>query len=178
MANRMIFFGIIALFGMGGSALTHVNRVPQKQDLAGPKAAAVMAKAPNEVRNYRKGDAVIAAARRRGQETLPRFRELCHPFVRGVCSVKFPLTQNGRTEHIWLQVDKVGKDSFTGRLANKPVNGSKYRLGQQMTVAADDVEDWMLRTAGQEIYGNYTLRAMLKDMPKDEASVFRKMLRD
>ncbi len=42
-------------------------------------------------------------------------------------------------------------------LANTPVNGTKYKLGQAMTVASNDVEDWMVRTSDQ-IYGGYTAR--------------------
>ena len=46
-----------------------------------------------------------------------------------------------------------------------------------MGVAEADVEDWMINT-GELMYGGYTVRTMLKDMPKEEADKYRPMFRD
>ena len=95
----------------------------------------------------------------------------------GTATVKFPLTQNGETEHIWMQLTGYSDGIFTGLLANDPVNGAKYKMGDAMKVAKADVEDWMINT-GELMYGGYTVRAMLKDMPKDQADKYRAMFRD
>jgi uncharacterized protein YegJ (DUF2314 family) len=96
----------------------------------------------------------------------------------GTYTVKFPLRQNGHTEHIWLQVaDMKGDSAFIGRLANTPVNGSKYQIGAVMTVPIADVEDWMVRTSDQ-IYGGYTARYAIKDMPKAQQEKLAGMFRD
>jgi uncharacterized protein YegJ (DUF2314 family) len=67
--------------------------------------------------------------------------------------------------------------AFTGLLANKPVNGTKYQIGQPMTVASHDVEDWMVRTP-DAIYGGYTARYQIKDLPKPQAERLAGMFRD
>ena len=68
-------------------------------------------------------------------------------------------------------------DAFIGHLANKPVNGTKYDIGQPMTVARADVEDWMVRTK-DVIYGGYTARFQLKDVPTQQAERLAAMFRD
>jgi uncharacterized protein YegJ (DUF2314 family) len=126
---------------------------------------------------YATANEALAEARRKARDTLPRFVSLLKSGMKATFTVKFPLTQNGQTEHIWLQVADVQHDLFIGRLANEPVNGSKYKIGQFMTVARSDVEDWMVRTP-VEIYGAYTTRYALKDIPKPQAELMARMFRD
>jgi uncharacterized protein YegJ (DUF2314 family) len=126
---------------------------------------------------YHTGDKDMQSAKKTGKSTLPRFRELIAAGTAGTYTVKFPLTQNGATEHIWLQLTDYRDGRFTGRLANQPVNGTQYSMGQQMTVAEADVEDWMIR-GDDRIYGGYTVRVALKDLPKDQADLYRPMFRD
>ena len=64
-----------------------------------------------------------------------------------------------------------------GLLANKPVNGNQYRMGDKVEVAEADVEDWMVN-GPEGIYGGYTARAMLKDMPKEQAEALKAKFRD
>jgi uncharacterized protein YegJ (DUF2314 family) len=126
---------------------------------------------------YTTKNEAILAARKQARETLPRFVALRSSGMKATYTVKFPLTQNGKTEHIWLQVDDVEKNGFRGRLANEPVNGTAYRKGQTMTVANSDVEDWMVRTP-DAIYGGYSTRYQLKDMPNAQAERLAALFRD
>ena len=126
---------------------------------------------------YTTANDALAAAKQKGRETLPRFVSLMQSGMKATFTVKFPLTQNGHTEHIWLQVSDMKDGKFIGRLANKPVNGSQYKIGQVMTVASADVEDWMVRTS-DAIYGGYSTRYALKDMPKPQAEKLAGMFRD
>lgn len=119
----------------------------------------------------------IAAARSKARDTLPRFASLMKSGMKATFTVKFPLTQNGHTEHIWLQVADMKNGAFVGFLANTPVNGTEYKIGQPMTVASADVEDWMVRTS-DAIYGGYTARYQLKDLPKQQAEKLALMFRD
>jgi uncharacterized protein YegJ (DUF2314 family) len=66
---------------------------------------------------------------------------------------------------------------FIGRLANKPVNRTKDEIGQSMSVVSADVEDRMVRTT-DEIYGGYTARYQVKDLPKQQAERLARMFRD
>jgi uncharacterized protein YegJ (DUF2314 family) len=46
-----------------------------------------------------------------------------------------------------------------------------------MSVVSADVEDWMVRTT-DEIYGGYSARYPLKDLPKQQAEQLARMFRD
>ena len=126
---------------------------------------------------YTTANDALAEARRKARDTLPRFVSLMKSSMKATFTVKFPLTQNGNTEHIWLQVADMKDGAFIGLLANKPVNGTKYQIGQRMTVATSDVEDWMVRTA-DAIYGGYSARYQLKDLPKQQVEKLALMFRD
>jgi uncharacterized protein YegJ (DUF2314 family) len=126
---------------------------------------------------YSTRDAAMNAAKAMGRKSLPRFEKMWAARAPGTFSVKIPLTQNGKTEHIWMQIDGFADNLVIGRLANEPVNGTQYKMGQDMTALKSDVEDWMIRD-GDAIWGAYTARVMLASMPKDEAAVLKAMLRD
>jgi uncharacterized protein YegJ (DUF2314 family) len=126
---------------------------------------------------YTTGDAAMNAAKRKARATLPRFHELIAAGTSGTYAVKFPLTQNGATEHIWLQLTGFSNGTYTGLLADRPVNGNQYRMGDRMEVAEADVEDWMVND-GSTIYGGYTARVALKDMPKEDAARYQLMFQD
>ncbi len=127
---------------------------------------------------YTTKNAELLEARQKARETLPRFVSLLKSGMPATYTIKFPLRQNGQTEHIWLQVaDIKGDSAFIGRLANKPVNGNQYQIGQVMTVPIADVEDWMVRTS-DAIYGGYTTRHALKDMPKPQQEKLAAMFKD
>jgi uncharacterized protein YegJ (DUF2314 family) len=126
---------------------------------------------------YATANEALKAARQKARDTLPRFESLMKSGMKATFTVKFPLKQNGNIEHIWLQVAEVTNDAFIGRLANKPVNGTRYDIGHPMTVAKGDVEDWMVRTKN-EIFGGYAARYQLKDLPKQQAAQLAAMFRD
>ncbi len=133
--------------------------------------------AKKNVIGYSTEDVGLNAAKVKARATLPRFFELMAAGTDGNYTLKFPLTQNGRTEHIWMQLADIKGDVFIGILANTPVNGNKYRSGDRMEISRGEIEDWMVQT-NTALYGGYTARYAMKDMPKDEAEQFAKMFKD
>ncbi len=91
--------------------------------------------------------------------------------------MKIPLSQNGKTEHIWVQVDTITIDKITGRLANEPVVATRYKMGQSLKFTPKIVEDWMIRTS-EGIMGGYTARVAIAAMPEDQARKMRAMFID
>jgi uncharacterized protein YegJ (DUF2314 family) len=158
---------------MGGGAFSNIN--PTGKTVANSGAPQTDIK--DTVIAYSTADAAMNAAKAQGRKTLPRFEKMWADHAPGTFSVKIPLTQNGQTEHIWMQIDGFADNLVIGRLANEPVNGTKYKMGQDMTAQKSDIEDWMVRD-GDSIWGAYTARVMLASMPKDEAAALQAMLRD
>jgi uncharacterized protein YegJ (DUF2314 family) len=158
----------------GGGEQDKAIAIPAARPGADPSAPRPV---KDNVVAYSTQDKAMLAAKAEGRRTMPRFEKMWADSAPGTYSVKFPLTQNGATEHIWLQVDGFQDDMIVGRLANEPVNGAKYRRGQDMSVAKSDVEDWMVRD-GNAIWGAYSARVALADMPKAKADKMRVMFKD
>jgi uncharacterized protein YegJ (DUF2314 family) len=53
----------------------------------------------------------------------------------------------------------------------------RYRAGDPVEVARDEIEDWMINT-GDLRFGGYSVRAMLADMPARQAEALRRQFRD
>ncbi|TGV29846.1 DUF2314 domain-containing protein, partial [Mesorhizobium sp. M8A.F.Ca.ET.142.01.1.1] len=51
------------------------------------------------------------------------------------------------------------------------VDDVRSKLEMIPTVAEADVEDWMIRNGG-DVYGGYTVRQALADMPKEKAAQY------
>ena len=182
--------GAFALYMVvyGGANLTEMNTgtfstietsskgasIPEAKPGADPMAPR---KVKENVVAYHTADQAMNAAKNKARQTLPRVAKMWDNGVSGTYTVKFPLTQNGETEHIWLQVDGFSGDRIDGRLANEPVNGTKYKMGQRMQVARADVEDWMVNQ-GDAIYGGYSARVMMDQMPEDQRAQYEKLFKD
>jgi len=169
----LMFAGIHA----SNSRLEETRARAAEVNRATPKSADERRVINDNVVAYATANEALKAARRKARETLPRFVSLMKSGMKATFTVKFPLTQNGKTEHIWLQVGAMSDRAFIGQLANKPVNGTQYDIGAPMVVHMDDVEDWMVRT-NDVIYGGYTARFQLKDVPTQEAKRLAAMFRD
>jgi uncharacterized protein YegJ (DUF2314 family) len=52
---------------------------------------------------------------------------------------------------------------------------TNVKSGQKWTVKKSEISDWMFMRNGK-MYGNYTLRPLLKTMSEEEAEKFRSIL--
>jgi uncharacterized protein YegJ (DUF2314 family) len=90
-------------------------------------------------------------------------------------AVKAPIEDDGETEHFWL-TDVTFKDgTFEGTINNDPGIVDNVKIGQKWTIKKGDISDWLFMRDGK-MYGNYTMRPLLKTMPEDEAARFRSIL--
>ncbi len=78
-------------------------------------------------------------------------------------------------EHFWLS-DVVYRDGeFQGTIGNDPGIVTNVTFGQSWTIKKAEISDWMFMRGGK-MYGNYTMRPLLKTMPAEEAEQYRSML--
>lgn len=136
-----------------------------------------LAKSPANVTAARQSDPELLAARRQAIKTLPRFRELAGQLPDALAMVKFPLTDNGVTEHIWLQVVKETDQNFEGRLGNVPVNLRNFNSGDALSVPKSEIEDWMVSSHGK-LYGGYSTRVLAARSQDPRTRAIAKMLQD
>ncbi|WP_395751301.1 DUF2314 domain-containing protein [Prosthecobacter sp.] len=108
------------------------------------------------------GDAIanaIAEARRRWPEFAAVFKDRQPDDERFI--VKAPFTgENGRVEHMWLQVFGLEPEYIHGNLINHPMHSTKLKMGSQVEVAVADVSDWVCPDAEGNPLGNFTQQAI------------------
>lgn len=124
-----------------------------------------------EIERQAKFDKAEADAKVSAQRALPIFYAYLDspdPEVR-YHGVKF--APKGR-EQIWVnQVRRDGND-LKGIIGQVPVNGG-YTQDDEITIPVKDITDWSVHVHGR-IEGNFLVRRMLDDMPKEEADAIRK----
>ena len=90
-------------------------------------------------------------------------------------AVKAPIKDGDNVEHFWLS-DVVYRDGeFQGTIGNDPGIVTNVEFGQSWTIKKAEISDWMFMRGGK-MYGNYTMRPLLKTMPKEEAEQYRSLL--
>lgn len=89
--------------------------------------------------------------------------------------VKAPIEDDGQVEHFWLTDVTYSNGTFEGLIGNDPGMVTNVTFGQKWTIGKSEISDWMYMKDGK-MYGNYTMRPLLRTMPEEEAAVFRSML--
>jgi uncharacterized protein YegJ (DUF2314 family) len=115
----------------------------------------------------------IARAR---SEVESFIKELSNPTGDGH-AVKAPIEDAGKTEHFWLTDVSFQDGEFKGTINNDPGIVGNVKFGQTWTIKKTEISDWMYMRDGK-MYGNYTMRPLLKTMPEDEAVKYRSILAD
>lgn len=75
-------------------------------------------------------------------------------------SVKAPVTHSGNTEFIWLSVTAVEGNKIYGGLANDPANLGPLKLGSNVHVQVEDLNDWVYVDRQGEFQGGFTIAAV------------------
>jgi len=89
-------------------------------------------------------------------------------------AVKAPIQDKEETEHFWLTDIVYRNGKFEGVIGNDPGIVTNVKSGQKWTIKKSEISDWMFMRDGK-MYGNYTIRPLLKTMPEEEAAKFRSM---
>ena len=88
-------------------------------------------------------------------------------------AVKKPFVEGEKVEHIWLTEISFDGRLFHGKVDNEPVDLKGARLGQEVTVASNEISDWMYVQDGR-LVGGYTIVAMSEHMSPAEKQQFEK----
>ncbi len=118
-------------------------------------------------------DAAISEAR----QTVDRFITELEAGNGSDFAVKVPIEDGGKTEHFWLTDIVLRDDKFHGVIGNDPGVVSNVTFGQEWSVGKTEITDWMFMR-NDKMYGNYTVRPLLKTMPEEQAAQVRSMLAD
>lgn len=122
-----------------------------------------------EIHEVDPGDAAMNAAMARARSTVDDFlQHLPELRSRGAFyTIKLPLSENGGTEHVWINEPDFDGERFTGYLANMPVSLPSWSYGDKVSVPADGISDW-LAVADGTLYGGFTLHVLRPRMTEEE----------
>ena len=90
-------------------------------------------------------------------------------------SVKVAIEDKDETEHFWLKDIVYRNGKFEGVIDNDPGMVSNVKRGQKWAVKKSEISDWLFMRDGK-MYGNYTLRPLLKTMPEEKAAKLKSIL--
>ena len=116
-------------------------------------------------------DAAIARAKK---EVDTFIKELAKPTGKSH-AIKVAITDKGKTEFFWLMEVTYRDGVFEGKINNEPGMVKNVRFGDKRKVKKADIADWLFLRDGK-MHGNYTVRPLLKAMPKEQAEEVRAML--
>jgi uncharacterized protein YegJ (DUF2314 family) len=124
-------------------------------------------------------DAEMNAAIEKARSTLPVFWKTFDKPMNGeyAFSLKVKITDANGIEHFW--VDKIERNAgkIFANVGNDPNTVKSVKFGQRIEVLEADITDWMFLRNGK-IVGNYTIRPLLKSMPKEKADKVKEKLEE
>lgn len=122
-------------------------------------------------------DPQMNAAIKKARSTLVKFIVALKKPKRGqsLFAIKKMFTDDGYSEHIWLSSVTYDGTTFTGVVDNKPEQLKSIKVGQKVTVAPDEISDWMY-VDKRKLVGGETLRVLRNTLTPSEQVEFDKNL--
>ena len=138
-------------------------------------SAAAQQRDHNEIIKVPNQDRDMAAAIAKAQATLDEFLAVWKAKPAGATEfrLKVGVKDGAQTEHFWVQPFGLSGAGFEGTLANEPRMVRNVRNGQQITFTRAEISDWGYVLEGKQV-GSFTICAMFKHAPKDQADYYRK----
>ncbi|MEZ6023273.1 MAG: DUF2314 domain-containing protein [Hyphomonadaceae bacterium] len=133
---------------------------------------------PDTVVGYHESDARMNGAIAQARALLPLFwAEFRSTDAPGAFTIKAGLrTDDGGVEHIWVGDLRFEGERLIGNLVNEPYYMAGLHEGSRVEVAMEEISDWTINTP-DGVYGGFTTRVMLEDMPPAQAEQYRVGLR-
>lgn len=78
-------------------------------------------------------------------------------------AVKAPFSDKSETEYMWLIVSDINEKTITGTLDNAPIYLRNVNTGDMVTVAIDQINDWLYTDKG-EMVGGFTTEALTRQL--------------
>jgi uncharacterized protein YegJ (DUF2314 family) len=91
----------------------------------------------------------------------------------GVFEIKKAFVDGDKVEHIWIRGVTYDGKRFHGKVDNQPVEVNNTHLGQHVTVAPQEVDDWSFVKDGKLI-GAYTTRVLYARLTPEEKAEYDK----
>ncbi len=136
------------------------------EKLRGPNALEEFARPINApVCRVEDDDAEMKAASAEARARWPEFVEAFKKRDGRNFAVKAPITVDGNTEFIWIDVVGLEPEYIHGTLANDPVDLGNMKLGDRVEVPLKELNDWGYIRNGAPV-GMFTVKVLMKERKK------------
>lgn len=131
-----------------------------------------------QVFTVEKHNGAMRKAVHQARKTLPVFiAALTHPGPgQSDFQVKKPFMQNGEVEHLWLSDVTFSGNRFHGYVDNMPRKIKGLKMGDRVSVNANEISDWAFIDNGR-LVGGYTIRVLYSQLPPDQKAALEKEAR-
>jgi uncharacterized protein YegJ (DUF2314 family) len=131
----------------------------------------------DEVVNVEADDPEMVVAIAKARETLPQFWQIFDKRERGESdfALKVKITDERGTEHFWATEIERRDGKTKGTINNDPNIVASVKLGDRIVIPEADISDWLYMRDGK-MFGNETIRPLLKKMPAAEAEKLKRMM--
>jgi uncharacterized protein YegJ (DUF2314 family) len=85
--------------------------------------------------------------------------------------IKKPFVQGSQVEHIWLSDVRFVDNVFQGRIDNQPRKITGLKLGEIVSVKANEISDWLYIDNGK-LVGGYTVRVHYDELTPQQKQEF------
>lgn len=85
--------------------------------------------------------------------------------------IKYAAKDGDTTEHLWVTPVRADGGRFVGTVGNEPQHVSNVSAGQEVTIPAREIVDWMYVEEGK-LVGGYTLRVIRSAMSRGDRREF------
>jgi uncharacterized protein YegJ (DUF2314 family) len=105
-----------------------------------------------------------APFRRAEQEALQRWPEFVAAFSKREVGVTYAVcgkfVDGNKTAWMWVEVESLDGDNIRGTLSNEPLDLKNVKKGQRVTVARQDIDDWIVERNGRAVQGGFTTESL------------------
>lgn len=88
-------------------------------------------------------------------------------------AIKKRFKDGDKGEHMWVSPVIFDGANFKGKINNDPQIVTNVKNGQAVTIAPDEISDWMF-IDGRKLVGGETLRVLRDTLPVEERAAFDK----
>jgi uncharacterized protein YegJ (DUF2314 family) len=139
--------------------------------------ASAQKRASDEVIMVKRQNKEMNQAMQQAKDTLPQFIKAFKNPTKDQTgfSIKVRIEDSNGVEHFWTANLALLKEGFSAQIANEPQTVKSVQYAQKVNFQISDVSDWMYYDKGV-VQGGYTIKVLLKTMPKAEATSLKKEL--
>jgi uncharacterized protein YegJ (DUF2314 family) len=131
----------------------------------------------DKVINVEDNDPEMMAAIDKGRQTLTNFWQALENPQQGETkfALKVRIEDENGTEYFWASGIERKSGKIRGTIDNDPNIVKNVKIGQRIDILQTNIADWLYMRDGK-MMGNYTLRALYKEMPPSEVEKYKKIL--